>query len=156
MFIEKIDFTASIGKKNPSVLANDQGGLLFDIGVTSSVVFSNSVSASCPSGQSAAVFALYSDPSFAEPYVGISDYEENLSSIRIWPNPTNNILYVESDNIPIDYITIMDLNGRIIMRENVGDNSFVMNASCLPAGTYLLETVCKGQVSVDKFVKSNY
>ncbi len=156
MFIEKIDFTASIGKKNPSVLANDQGGLLFDIGVTSSVVFSNSVSASCPSGQSAAVFALYSDPSFAEPYVGISDYEENLSSIRIWPNPTNNILYVESDNIPIDYITIMDLNGRILVKENVGDNSFVMNASCLSAGTYLLETVCKGQVSIDKFVKSNY
>ena len=124
--------------------------------MTAPISFNNNVSANCPSGQSSAVFALYHDPSFAEPYVGISDYKEPLSNVRIWPNPTNNILYVESDNIPIDYITIMDLNGRILVKENVGDNSFVMNASCLSAGTYLLETVCKGQVSIDKFVKSNY
>ena len=156
-FIDAIDFsTTSSSFKNPSVLANNQGNLLFSCGATSPVVFSNSVSASCPSGESSVVFALYHDPSFAEPYVGISDYEENLSTIRIWPNPTNNILYVESDNIPIDYITIMDLNGRILMKKTVGDNSFVINASCLSAGTYLLETVCKGHVSVDKFVKSNY
>ncbi|MCR5549909.1 MAG: T9SS type A sorting domain-containing protein, partial [Bacteroidales bacterium] len=153
MFIETIDFTSSGDKNNPSVLANNQGNLLFDIGVTGSVVFSNSVSAGCPSGQSSAAFALYHDPSFAEPYVGITDYEETLSNVRIWPNPTNNILYVESDNVPIDYITIMDLGGRILMKENVGDNSFVMNASCLSAGTYLLETVCKGERSVVKFVK---
>ena len=154
--INAIDFnTAASSFKNPSVLANNQGNLLFSCGTTSPIVFSNSVSTNCPE-QSSAAFALYHDPSFAEPYVGITDYEETLSNVRIWPNPTKNILYVESDNIPIDYITIMDLNGRIIMKENVGDNSFVMNASCLPAGTYLLETVCKGQVSVDKFVKSNY
>ena len=155
-FIDAIDFsTTSSSFKNPSVLANNQGNLLFSCGATSPVVFSNSVSASCPSGESSVVFALYHDPSFAEPYVGISDYEENLSTIRIWPNPTNNILYVESDNVPIDYITVMDLNGRILMKKTVGDNSFVINASCLSAGTYLLETVCKGHVSVDKFVKSN-
>ena len=151
-FINAIDFN-TYEDKYPSVLANDQGRLIFYSSVTGPATFSNSVSANCPGGRSSAVFALYYDPSFAEPYVGIPDYEETLSNVRIWPNPTKNILYVESDNVPIDYITIMDLNGRILMKENVGDNSFVMNASCLSAGTYLLETVCKGERSVVKFVK---
>ena len=150
-FIDTINFN-TYEDRYPSVLANDQGRLIFHSSVTGPAAFSNSVSANCP-GRSSAIFALYYDPSFAEPYVGIPDYEETLSNVRIWPNPTNNILYVESDNVPIDYITIMDLNGRILMKENVGDNSFVMNASCLPAGTYLLETVCKGERSVVKFVK---
>ena len=153
VFIQAIEFNVYNERKFTSVLANNQGNLLFSSGVTSPVVFSNSVSANCPAGRSSAVFALYHDPSFAEPYVGINHYVEDVASIKVWPNPTSNILYVESDNSPIDCVTIMDLNGRIIMKEKVGDNSFVVNAARLPAGLYLLETVCKGARTVEKFVK---
>ncbi len=153
-FIDAIDFN-TYEDKYPSVLANDQGRLIFHSRVTGPAAFSNSVSANCPGGRSSAVFALYYDPSFAEPYVGIPDYEETLSNVRIWPNPTNNILSVESDNVPIDYITIMDLGGRIIVKEKVGGSSVAVNTARLPAGTYLIETVCRGRVSVEKFVKTN-
>ena len=153
-FIDTIDFN-TYEDKYPSVLANDQGRLIFYSSVTGPAVFSNSVSANCPGGRSSAVFALYSDQSFAEPYVGIPDYEETLSNVRIWPNPTKNILYVESDNVPIDYITIMDLGGKIIVKEKVGGSSVAVNTARLPAGTYLIETVCRGRVSVEKFVKTN-
>ncbi len=153
-FIDTIDFN-TYEDKYPSVLANDQGRLIFHSRVTGPAAFSNSVSANCPGGRSSAVFALYYDPSFAEPYVGIPDYEETLSNVRIWPNPTNNILSVESDNVPIDYITIMDLGGRIIVKEKVGGSSVAVNTARLPAGTYLIETVCRGRVSVEKFVKTN-
>ena len=104
-------------------------------------------------GGSHAVFALYQDPTFVEPYVGIPNYGDDLSNLRIWPNPANNSLNVVSDNYPIDYITVMDLSGKILMRKNVGNNNTILNVSHLPAGTYLLETVCKGEVSVEKFVK---
>ena len=153
VFIQAIEFNVYNERKFPSVLANNQGNLLFSSGVTSPVVFSNSVSANCPAGRSSAVFALYHDPSFAEPYVGINHYVEDVASIKVWPNPTSNILYVESDSSPIECITIMDLSGRIIMKEKVGDNSFVVDASRLPAGLYFLETVCKGARTVEKFVK---
>ena len=155
-FIDTIDFnTADRGLKNPSVFANNQGKLLFSCGATSSILFSNNVSTSCPLGRSSAVFALYSDPSFAEPYVGITEYGASIPELRIWPNPTNNILYVESDDTPIDYVTIMDLGGRIIVKEKVGGSSVAVNTARLPAGTYLIETVCRGRVSVEKFVKTN-
>ena len=120
----------------------------------SPVTFSNNVIANCNNQpNSHAVFALYHNPEFTTPYVGISNYGEKLSDLRIWPNPANNSLNVVSDNNPIDYITIMDLSGKILMRKNVGNNNTILNISHLPTGTYLLETVCKGEVFVNKFVK---
>ena len=138
------------------VTANNNGYMLSSLISYSPVTFSNNVIANCNNQpNSHAVFALYHNPEFTTPYVGISNYGEKLSDLRIWPNPANNSLNVVSDNNPIDYITIMDLNGKILMRKNVGNNNTILNVSHLPAGTYLLETVCKGEVSVKKFVKQN-
>ena len=139
-----------------TVNANQKGTLLVDMVAFSPVTFSNNVVADCNNQpNSHAVFALYHNPEFTTPYVGISNYGEKLSDLRIWPNPANNSLNVVSDNNPIDYITIMDLNGKILMRKNVGNNIAILNVSLLPAGTYLLETVGKGEISVKKFVKHN-
>ncbi len=138
------------------VTANNNGYMLSSLISYSPVTFSNNVIANCNNQpNSHAVFALYHNPEFTTPYVGITNYGERLSDLRIWPNPANNSLNVVSDNNPIDYITIMDLNGKILMRKNVGNNNTILNVSHLPAGTYLLETVCKGEVSVKKFVKQN-
>ena len=106
-------------------------------------------------GGSHAVFALYHNPDFSTPYVGITNYGERLSDLRIWPNPANNFLNIESDNYPIDYITIMDMGGKTLVRMTVKKNNASLNVSFLPAGTYLLETVCKGEISVKKFIKHN-
>lgn len=50
----------------------------------------------------------------------------------------------------------MDLNGKTLFRQSVNDNSASVDVSRLPAGTYLLETACKGEISVEKFVKTLY
>ena len=151
---DTINCVSSDLHRSQGVVANDKGYLLSSLISYDPVTFSDDVVAECDNpGRSHAVFALYHDPSFAEPYVGINHYVEDVASIKVWPNPTSNILYVESDSSPIECITIMDLNGRVIMKEKVGDNSFVVDASRLPAGLYFLEAVCKGKISVGKFVK---
>ena len=155
-FINSMDILTSGSDKDPSILSNNQDKLLFSNGATSSVTFGNNVSANCPSGRSSAVFALYQNPELAEPYVGISDYGKEISHLKIWPNPTNSFLYIESDNLSIDYIAIIDLAGKTLMRESVGDSSTFINLFQLPAGIYLLEAVCKGQIFTEKFVKINY
>lgn len=145
------------GLSNASVITNENGFLLTSFSTASPFVsFRDNVSVNCPSGQSSAVFALYHDPEFATPYVGVPNYGGNHSNLKIWPNPTNNILYVESDDNSIDYITIMDINGKILMRETVENYRTLINVSLLPAGTYLLESVGKDFISVEKIIKSNY
>lgn len=154
-FISHIPYSTGQSKLG-AVNANHNGTLLVDLVAFSPVTFSNNVVADCNNpGGSHAVFALYQDPTFVEPYVGIPNYGDDLSNLRIWPNPANNSINVVSDNNLIDYITIMDLNGKILMRKNVGNNIAILNVSLLPVGTYLLETVCKGEISVKKFVKQN-
>lgn len=153
---DTVNCTNSNISYSQGVTANNNGYLLSSLISYSPVTFSNNVIANCNNQpNSHAVFALYHNPEFTTPYVGITNYGDKLSDLKIWPNPANNSLNVVSDNNPIDYITIMDLNGKILMRKNVGNNNTILNVSHLPAGTYLLETVCKGEVSVNKFVKHN-
>lgn len=139
-----------------SVLLDSKGRLLVGLLTKASGTFGDGVSFYGSSGRSNAVFALYHDPEFTTPYVGIADRGETLSNLKVWPNPTISTLYIESDNDPIDYITVMDLNGKTLFRQSVNDNSASVDVSRLPAGTYLLETACKGEISVEKFVKTLY
>ena len=154
-FISHIPFSTGQSELG-AVKANQDGTLLVDMVAFSPVTFSNNVVADCNNpGGSHAIFALYHNSEFTESYVGIIDYGEKLSNLKIWPNPTIDFLNIESDNTLIDYITIIDLSGKTHIRKNVGSNNTSLNVSLLPAGTYLLETVCKGEVSVNKFVKHN-
>ena len=136
------------------VTANNNGSLLSSMISYSPVTFSNNVIADCNnSGMSNAVFALYHNPEWTTPYVGISNYGDKLSDLKIWPNPTINNLNIESDNSKIDKITIMDLSGKTLMLKTVGNNNISLDVSHLSAGIYLLETVSNGEISVIKFVK---
>ncbi|MCQ2276027.1 MAG: T9SS type A sorting domain-containing protein [Bacteroidales bacterium] len=144
------------GLRYSSLLIDDNGNLLLGFPTTSSGIIGNGISYGNPTGESSSIFALYHDPEFTTPYVGVPNYGENYSNLKIWPNPTNSLLYIENNNTPIDYITIMDVNGKTLLKEIVGNSNFVVNVNRLPMGTYLLETVCKDQVSINKFVKSNY
>ena len=155
IFIQKININSSSMCKNPSVQCNAQGNLILSTTAMAPITFDNNVSADCPSGQSSAVFALYYDPSFAEPYVGIPQYGETVSNLKIWPNPANSVLNIESDNSSIDQIVITDLNGKMLLQETVGDNHKQIDISQLPAGIYLLKAVRNGEESIGKFAKTN-
>ena len=152
--INAIDFnTAASSFKNPSVLANNQGNLLFSCGATSSIIFSNSVSAGCPSGQSSAVFALYHDPSFAEPYVGISEYDGPKPEVRLWPNPATDKITIESEEeFPIVSVSVADMQGTILTLLPVNDVRCTLNVHNLAPGTYIAHVQTKAGISDMKFV----
>lgn len=113
----------------------------------------------CPSNLSSAVVAYYYDPSLAEPLpedsTGIAEYETGSSNLRIWPNPANNILHVESANEPIDHVCILDLNGKALIRQSLKNSNPVVNITDLPAGIYIVKTICNDKMAVGKFVKTN-
>lgn len=113
----------------------------------------------CPSNLSSAVVAYYYDPSLAEPLpedsTGIAEYETGSSNLRIWPNPANNILHIESANEPIDHVCILDLNGKTLIRQSLKNVNPIVNITDLPAGIYIVKTICDDRIAVGKFVKTN-
>ncbi len=137
------------------VTANSDGSLLLSLTSFSPVTFSDNVVANSNPGSDNAVFALYRNLEYAEPYVGITGYGERASDLKLWPNPANGIIHVEGGRSPMDYITVSDLTGRMLLRRNVGASSATIDVSRLPAGTYILEVVGGGDVRTEKFVKTN-
>ena len=118
------------------------------------ITFSENVWVSCyPTNNSSAVFALYKDPAFATPYTGIPARGRLESGLRLWPNPATSVLQVSNGGTDIDYVTVLDLEGRTLLRKEAHSNALMLDVSALPSGSYLLEAVCKGQVSTAKFVK---
>jgi hypothetical protein len=73
------------------------------------------------------------------------------SDVRMFPNPTNGVLYVE--NIPSDceFITIHDICGREIKRFESPNNS--LDVKMIPNGIYLLKLHINGKMLNFKFVK---
>lgn len=62
--------------------------------------------------------------------------ESNFTSVKIWPNPVNNVVHLES-NHPIQNIWICDMKGkRMKIEQNISQQVYVAN---LPRGIYFLE-----------------
>mgnify|MGYP000456974821 CR=1 FL=1 len=80
---------------------------------------------------------------------GINSMSENeVNSISLFPNPTENVLNVES-NSPIQAIQLIDISGKSISFEP----SSRINLTYLPSGIYFARITTKKQTYVRKVVK---
>lgn len=94
--------------------------------------------------------AAYFEGATPPAHNSIAQHERVL--MRVYPNPTTDILYLESDQ-PLESVSICDLFGRIILViNNIEDNSAVITTSCLPTGIYFIRTA---HHAVSKFLKAN-
>jgi hypothetical protein len=76
------------------------------------------------------------------------------SSVKIYPNPTQNEINVEfSNNEPIDCVKIFDLNGKLIW---IGTKNLdkPIDISYLETGLYFLQAITKKGSSVSRFIKN--
>ena len=138
-----------------SIIVNDGGYMLVNFRATTSVHFSNSISVNCPSGSSSAVFALYHNPEFATPYVGLSSYSKQEHTLQIWPNPVYGVLNIKKQNDPIGKVCITDMKGKILLQKIVEEKQTAINVSELPSGMYFVKTMQDGEIAVEKFIKSS-
>ena len=138
---------------------NEDGYILASLLSTSPVTFDNNISVNCSIEHSNAVFALYYDPRFAEPFVpddtvGIDDYYRNRESdIYLYPNPTHGTTTVCGYMCGYQNIELYDLQGRKL-GDLVGNGSQIptLDLSPYPAGTYLVKINFARGVSVTRKV----
>ena len=78
----------------------------------------------------------------------LSLFEEKTNKITIYPNPVEDLVYVEG-NSSILTASIMNLNGQILIRENVKDK---INISQLKDGVYILELCNEKDKSIHKLI----
>jgi len=71
--------------------------------------------------------------------LSVSD-PELLNNVKIYPNPANDILFIETDNIQLKMITITNSLGQVVIVNIINDNnSYKLDVSGLSAGIYFLQ-----------------
>jgi len=88
----------------------------------------------------------------AEPPAHTVVVSHKRTPLRIYPNPTADILHIESDQ-PLGYIAIYDMFGRIVLAgNNIGDTIISVNTKTLSPGVYVVRTANR---AISKFLKAN-
>ena len=92
--------------------------------------------------------------------VGIitQDIPEQLSSIKVFPNPVSSMATIEytlHKRSPIT-ITVVDLNGRMVSREQItqgeGTHQYKLDCGSLPRGMYVVSIQTGNSVQTSKFI----
>lgn len=85
---------------------------------------------------------------------GLSTTEFLIDPIRIYPNPTDEILHIDAKNYMLTKATITDINGRLILAENISNQSMTsLNVSSLNPGVYFVNIFTNNGNQMIKMVK---
>ena len=78
---------------------------------------------------------------------------ENNENVLVYPNPTNNVLYIKS-NQPIESIFLYDITGKNIIKKQTKNNFNQLDISNLRNGIYVLHLVDENQkITVKQVIK---
>lgn len=84
-----------------------------------------------------------------DPCTTIEDFKKKA---RVYPNPTKDYLFVNSDDELILSLKIIDLQGKILVEKHLGKYSERINLKMLVPGLYILQLVFKGRIESRKIL----
>jgi hypothetical protein len=70
---------------------------------------------------------------------GVSSTAENIKNFKVYPNPTDNILYIQSTDFLDNTILIFDAQGRKVLAGKLTGTTTTIDISKLAAGNYLVQ-----------------
>lgn len=82
--------------------------------------------------------------------LGLNDFD--LSKLRYYPNPVNDVLTVRYSEV-ITKVEVFDLNGRLVITRAFDKPEVQLDLSALSAGTYMLNIHAKDNSQFVKVVK---
>ncbi|MBL7558697.1 T9SS type A sorting domain-containing protein [Olleya sp. YSTF-M6] len=83
--------------------------------------------------------------------LSVDDISLSTNSVRLYPNPVNDKLFIKSDNA-IDSITIYNVSGQIIKQTEIFSN--LIDVSGLNAGLYFINIKSDNRENIKKFIKN--
>ena len=144
---DSISVTWNLYDANGNLLASftyNYDGTITDAGVYNfDIVFIDCVNKSINSNTTYSA-QLYIDPAVA---TGVKQINTISSELNIYPNPVENILTIEGQNIST--VEIMDINGRTVKTINNNNSIKTIDVSSLNQGIYFIKT----NNNVSKLVK---
>jgi len=86
--------------------------------------------------------------------VNINKINKQNNIIKIYPNPTNNIVKIESSNKIINKIEILDITGRTVYQYKKESKKYTINVYNYPKGIYVIKIETENQTIIKKLIIS--
>jgi hypothetical protein len=83
---------------------------------------------------------------------GIKNDALDVPALKLYPNPVRDELFVTSDS-GIESITVLGLQGNVLLRSHVQSSSARLSLGFLPKGIYLIQVQRTDAVSTQKIIK---
>jgi len=84
--------------------------------------------------------------------VPLSTASFDLDSLKLYPNPTNNILNIEYKTA-IEQVVIMNVLGQTVITKNINNSNATIDVSTLAPSTYFVKIIAGGSSQVVKVIK---
>jgi len=78
---------------------------------------------------------------------------KNINPIQAYPNPSNGIFYINSQELGVKFWFVSDLNGRILKKNEQFIQSGIIDLTDLPKGIYVLKVVTSETQLFQKLIK---
>ena len=92
---------------------------------------------------------FYDNFSLVEDVLSVEDF--SISNFRVYPNPANDVISIDSNNIEISEIRMFDLLGKNVLSQNdIRGNT--INVSNLNAGVYFMKIFADGNSVTKKII----
>jgi hypothetical protein len=95
---------------------------------------------------------IFSNEKIYREVLNVESYSVS-DKLLFYPNPTNNKLYIQSENYKINKLEIYSLNGTRVLDKNINSNSCTIDVSKINIGNYLMILNFKNFTQKIKFVK---
>ncbi len=82
--------------------------------------------------------------------LGINDYFTEVSSTKIFPNPSTGMVYVENRSMSIKRAQIYDMMGRLLIEDSVDSNSIQLDLNDQRSTMYLLKITLADETTLVK------
>jgi hypothetical protein len=89
-----------------------------------------------------------------ESCIGLNEFNQSLSDLRVYPNPTSNSLFVETSSNTSKSIEISDISGRVLFSAVYNDQRSQVDIGGFSNGIYYLRVQSENSVSVIKVIKN--
>ena len=86
---------------------------------------------------------------------GISNTNFENKTIKVYPNPTQNVLFIELENLNVTtHLDVLNALGEIVMKENLTTQNTTLNTQQLANGLYFLKLTQNNKQQLIKFIKN--
>ena len=86
---------------------------------------------------------------------GISNTNFENKTIKVYPNPTQNVLFIELENLNVTtHLDVLNALGEIVMKENLTTQNTTLNTQQLANGLYFLKLTQNNNQQLIKFIKN--